>query len=143
MENQFNRNKLIGIAIGVIAFFTTSYLVQNLLFKQPKFEDNLAKIANEVNKTCPKMIDQDTRLDNVVAHSNNKFQYNYTLVNLSAETVDTIKFHQLVDANIINNVKSNPDLKIYRDNKTTIGYLYKDFSGNYLMRISVTPEMYQ
>jgi hypothetical protein len=36
--------------------------------------------ANELNKSCLMMVDQDTRLDNAVALPENVFQYNYTLI---------------------------------------------------------------
>ena len=42
----------------------------------------LGKLSDEINKTCPKMIDKETRLDNSVALSNRTIQYNYTLLNL-------------------------------------------------------------
>jgi len=142
MDNKKNTNKFIGILVGVVAFVGTSYLVQNLLFKQPKIDEFLLQVANGVNKTCPKMMDADTRLDNVTTLPNNKFQYNYTLVNLSKEQVDTIKMHQLIDANIINGVKTSQDFKIFREHKTTIGYYYKDKEGKYIMRLFVTPQMY-
>lgn len=43
---------------------------------------------------------------------------------------------------IINTVKSNPDLQIYRDMKVTMTYNYNDRDGIYLFKIPVTPEMY-
>lgn len=88
------------------------------------------------------MVDQNTRLDNVAAFPNNIFQYNYTLVNLekSEVNIDTVK--KYLEPNIINNVKTNPDLKPYRDNKVTMAYNYRDKNGVFVLKIEVTPEMY-
>jgi hypothetical protein len=88
------------------------------------------------------MVDQDTRLDNAVALPGNVFQYNYTLVNLekSEVNIDTVK--KYIEPGIINNVKTSPDLKAYRDNKVTMAYYYKDKNGVFVLKISVTPDMY-
>ena len=48
--------------------------------------------ASELNKSCPMMVDQDTRLDNAIALPENVFQYNYTLVNLTKDELDLEKF---------------------------------------------------
>jgi hypothetical protein len=43
---------------------------------------------------------------------------------------------------LINGVKTNPDMKINRDNNTTMGYYYKDKNGEFLFKILVTPDLY-
>lgn len=89
------------------------------------------------------MVDQFTRLDNSVALPDNSFQYNYTLVEVTKDEViiDTVK--KYIEPNILNTVKTNPDLKFFRDNKTTLIYNYKDMNGEFVHKFSVTPEMYQ
>lgn len=136
------RNSIIGIVVGAITFAATSFLVKNYLFKEPTFDKILMETASELNKTCPIMVDSETRLDNAIALPENKFQYNYTLVNLSADQIDTIEAHKLLDEGIINNVKTNPDLKTFREKKVTMGYYYKDKDGKYLMKLNVTPDLY-
>jgi hypothetical protein len=97
-----------------------------MFFKQPSFNKEMMQVASELNKTCPIMVDDQTRLDNAVALPGNSFQYNYTLINLtkSEVNIDTIK--KYLEPSIINNVRTNPGLKIYRDNKVTMIYYYKD-----------------
>jgi len=89
------------------------------------------------------MIDQYTRLDNAMALPNNSFQYNYTLINIDKSEVNLDTVKKYIEPNIINNVKTNPDLKIYRENKTTMIYNYRDKNGIFVVRIAVTPEMYK
>jgi len=48
----------------------------------------------------------------------------------------------MLSRDFINNVKTNPDLKIYRDNKVTMAYNYKDKNGIFVLKISVTPGLY-
>jgi hypothetical protein len=131
--------KLLGIIVGVI----TCFIIQQLFFKAPSFDKAMMDVASELNKSCPIMVDSETRLDNTVALPNNAFQYNYTLINLdkSEVIIDTVK--KYLEPGIINNVKTNPDLKIYRDNKTTMIYYYKDKNGEFVYKLSVTPDMYK
>jgi hypothetical protein len=133
------RNSILGIVVGAIAYFA----VQHFLLKPPSIDKIIMNAASELNKTCPVMIDQETRLDNAVAMPNKSFQYNYTLINLnkSEVNIDTVK--KYIEPTIINNVRTNPDLKIYRDNKITMIYYYRDKNGVFVHKLSVTPEMYK
>ena len=89
------------------------------------------------------MIDQYTRLDNTVAFPNKSFQYNYTLINMDKSEVNLDTVKKYIEPGIINNVKTNPDLKIYRENNTTMIYNYRDKNGVFVLKIAVTPEMYK
>lgn len=141
-DDKNNRNKIIGTVVGIVVFGLSYLAVQQLFFKPVSLDKAMMEAASELNKTCPIMVDQDTRLDNAVALPGNIFQYNYTLVNLykSEVNIDTVK--KYFEPGIINNVKTNPDLKVYRDNKVTMAYYYKDKNGEFVLRISVTPDMY-
>jgi hypothetical protein len=121
----------------------TLVLVQQFFFKAPSYDEVMMQAASEINKSCPFMVDQETRLDNAVALPGNVFQYNYTLVNMEKATTDISQLENYLKPTLINNVKSNPDMKINRDNKTTMGYYYKDRDGAFLFKILVTPDLYE
>ena len=87
------------------------------------------------------MIDEMTRLDNVLAISGKFMQFNYTLLNLDKSEIDMVT-HDL-ESSVINNVKTNPTMKIYRDNKATVIFNYKDKNGAFAWELSVTPDMYE
>lgn len=89
------------------------------------------------------MVDEETRLNNVVAMPNNIFQYNYTLVNYEKSEVDVEEFKSYITPNLVNNVKTNPDMKAYRDNDVTLAYNYKDKNGIYILKINVGPDLYK
>jgi hypothetical protein len=73
---------------------------------------------------------------------NNIVQYNYTLVNLDKYEVNIDTVIKYIKPGLINNVKTNPDLKAYRDNKVTMAYNYKDKNGVFVLKINVTPDLY-
>lgn len=130
---------MIGVAIGV----GTMIAVQQIFFKTPSYDKEMMEVASELNKSCPIMVDEITRLDNTIALPNNTFQYNYTLVNTDKATLDTADMKNYLTPTIINFVKTNPQMKIQRDHKTTVNYYYKDKSGQYLFTVSVTPDKYE
>ena len=137
------KKKLTGAIVSIIAFGLSYYAVQQIFLKPPSLDKVMMQAASELNKTCPIMVDQYTRLDNAVALPDNSFQYNYTLVNLTKGEVNLDTVKKYVEPGILNNVKTNPDMKIYRDNKTTMIYYYKDKNGEFVHKFSVTPDMYQ
>lgn len=113
------------------------------LFRKPAFDKALMETASEINKSCPIMIDNATRLDNAVALPNDVFQYNYTLVSMTKDSVNIDELKAYLEPAITNFVKTNPDMQTMRDNKVTVNYYYKDREGVYLFTISVKPEQYE
>jgi predicted amidophosphoribosyltransferase len=74
---KWDKKQLIGITVGVLAFFLSYYGVQQMFFKLPSFDKQMMEMASELNKNCPIMVDQETRWDNCIALPDNAFQYNY------------------------------------------------------------------
>ncbi|MEQ9375004.1 MAG: hypothetical protein RIG68_07505 [Imperialibacter sp.] len=142
MQEPEKKKKNIPALIGIVAGGLTMILVQQFFFKAPSYDQQMMSAASEINKSCPMMVDQETRLDNAVALPENVFQYNYTLVNMEKASTDASQLENYLKPILINNVKSNPDMKINRDNKTTMGYYYKDKNGEFLFKVLVTPDLY-
>jgi len=137
-----NKNKIVGIIVGVIAFSLAYYGAQQFFFKSASLDKDMMSVASEINKTCPIMVDSETRLDNSVALPDKVFQYNYTLVNVDKSHADTLSMKNYLEPIITNQVKSNPQMQYQRDHKWTLNYLYKDKNGLYLLAVRVTPDKY-
>ena len=103
----------------------------------------LIQAAKEWNKSCPIAIDKNTRLDSMSVASNNVFNYHYTLVGISNGDLDTTRAKAIMEPTIINIVKTNDAMQIFRDANVTLIYYYRDKNGNYTMSIPVTPDMYK
>lgn len=142
-EKTKKKKKALPFIIYIVVFGLSYFTVQQLFFKVPTFDKAMMAIASEINKTCPIMIDAETRLDNTVSLPKNIFQYNYTLINIEKATADTVGMKDYLEPTITNFVKTNPQMKAQRDLKTTINYYYKDKAGNFLFLISVTPDQYE
>ncbi len=132
----------IAFAVAFGLFFMIGYFAVGFLEK-PTYNKAMMEIASEMNKSCPIMIDNATRLDNSIVLPDNVFQYNYTLVNMTKDSIMIDDLKNYLEPTIINFVKTNPDMKKMRDFKTTVNYYYKDKTGVYLFTISVKPEQYE
>jgi hypothetical protein len=135
-----NKLKIPGLITGAIAFLISYYLFNQFVFVS--YDKVMMQTASELNKTCPIMVDSETRLDNTIALPDNVFQYNYTLINLSKEEADIEGLKSYLEPTIINFVRTNPQMQIQRDHKTTITYYYKDKEGNFLFDVKVSPDLY-
>jgi hypothetical protein len=136
----------IGFTIALAIFYAIGQFGGEKIsgfFKKPAFDKAMVDIANEINKTCPIMVDNATRLDNSIALPNNVFQYNYTLVMMVKDSINLNDLRNYLEPRILNDVKTNPGMKFIRDNKVTVNYSYKDMTGVNLFTISVSPEQYQ
>ena len=106
-------------------------------------DETLKELAAELNKSCPTMIDSETELTSVVGMPNNELQYNYILVNYEKEGFDVQTFETNMRSIISNAIISNPDLKVFRDMKTTLSYQYNDKNGMYILKLSFQPDLYK
>lgn len=135
-------NSMIGLIVGAVFFSLSYYGVQQIFFRPPSFDKAMMATAGELNKSCPIMVDEHTRFDNAVAMANNSFQYNYSIVDVEATAINPDTLKKYILPGIVNNVKTSPDLKFIRDHKTTLIYNYRDKNGVFVLKINVTPEMY-
>ncbi len=96
----------------------------------------------EANKHCPIQVDSILKLESTLALPIATFRYNYTL---KYDTVkyDIHEFEKALRKTTVNNVKTSPDGKMFRDFYTTLEYNYSDTLGNYLFRIIIRPEDYK
>src|SRR5690606_22792593 len=138
-----NKKKIIPTLVGIIAFGLSFFAVQHFFFKKPSFDRVVIEASNEINKTCPLMVDRDTRLDNTIAMPNNELVYNYTLVNIEKQDLDIEEFKNFIEPNVVNNMKTHPDMKLYRENRITMTYNYKDKNVVFILKINVSPEKYE
>lgn len=144
-KRKKRRNLIIGLVVAftVVGLMGASILTMQNVFKPFVTGKVLETAVNEVNKNCPVMVDEYTRLDSASLVSDHEMQYNYTLINTELEEVNQDTVKKYVMPEIINNVKTSPDLKAFRDLKTTLIYSYRDKNGLAILKIPVTPEMYE
>ena len=140
-EEKSGKRKTLGMITGVV-FFAIAYYGTKQFFKKD-FESVLKNAALELNKQTPMQIDQYSRLDSASTIGKTNFVYHYTLNDIVKSEVNIDTVDKYIRPNIIENVKSNPDLKVFRDNNVTLDYKYYDKNGEFALDVSVTPELYR
>ena len=112
-----------GISFG-IAFFVANYF-----FSRNTDTPNgmLIEVSKQMNKSMPKMMDAETRLDSTSVQ-NETLNYHYTLINISDENkyidFDTVK--EQMKAKAQDNLATNPVMEEYRKNNISLHYIFKD-----------------
>ena len=134
------KGNILGFAVGAIAFALTYYGVQQIF--KPDMEKELKKVAVEINKQSPIQVDQLTRLDSASSKGKTNLIYYYTLLETERSEVNFDTVNKYIRSGIIESLKINPDVKVFRDNNITLDYNYFDRNGEFVTEISVTPEMY-
>ena len=81
----------------------------------------------QVNKQCPVLLDTETRLDSTGTNPGRVVIYYLTLTqqlkaNINIEEVRQFLTYQI----IINNIRTNEQMKFMRDNDVTFDYKYQD-----------------
>lgn len=137
-----DKKQIRGIVIGAICFAAAYVFVQQVVFKPPRIDKQLMKMASEANANCPFMIDSITRWDNAMAMDERTLQYNYT-VDVCRDSIDIAYFTDILSAQITNHVRTSPDMKYLREKKVTFVYNYKDIDGVFITKIEVTPDKYK
>lgn len=132
-----------GILIAIFFLGLTYFLIQQFFFKEPSFDKEIEKASMALNKECPMIIDQYTRLDHTEALPNKTIKYNYTLVEMEKSEVQIDTIRKYVEPAIIENIRNNADMKAYRNNKTTFVYSYKDKNGVFVYEFKATPDVYE
>ncbi|WP_185155718.1 hypothetical protein [Dysgonomonas sp. 521] len=104
-------------------------------------ESRLQTIAKETNKDCPKILDNWTRLDSCVAVGGSDFEYHLTIMQIVI--ADTTNFKTQLKPQLVQVLKTMPDLKIFRDNDITVKYTYNDADGKYIFSEVIAPQEYK
>lgn len=102
----------------------------------------LTKMAEDLNLSSPTVLDQHTRFDSAIVTPENIFQYYYTIIyaNNPSELLSNQK-EELV-SNMKKAFTTDRSLQVFKDNKVTIQYIYKDTAQNIIDIITIDSEAY-
>lgn len=134
------RNALIIFsAIGFVVAYSLSYS----LFST-SVEDKIGKLVIEMSKSCPKMMDEFTRLDSVVSPKNSRtIKYCYTLSGIDTDSLDLNVVRSNLRGVIIDGIKTSPEMKDLKDNDVLFDYLYFGKNKKKILEINIVPAEYK
>jgi len=102
----------------------------------------LSDRARIMNKDCPFIIDDNTRLDSVNSPGANILQNNYTLLNDIVDDIDVVAFQNIFKPEIINYLEGTPETEDFRKNNATLVYKYFDKEKKFVTDIVLLPGEY-
>lgn len=125
--------------VTVIPVFVLTAVITTQLLSKKDIGNELVKMSEEINKNCPVMVDEATRLDSVSVVDSKSVQYNYSVMTINKDSL-TVDLEE-VKAFLKNNSQSNLDtikqMELYREKKIPLNYHYNDKNGKYLLDYTV------
>ncbi|MCK9574741.1 MAG: hypothetical protein WC979_03205 [Candidatus Pacearchaeota archaeon] len=120
-----------------------------LSYSQTISDEQILVLLNQsavtMNTTCPRMIDDITRLEFTKVYPPKTIDYNYTLLapksNFTDLQISEIK--SKMEVSLIQNIRINSAMGILRDNNVTFIYTYKDMNGVSFFSVIIYPYQYK
>ncbi len=109
----------------------------------PEKNRNLVSATAYLNERCPEMVDSDTRLDSVFLSQEGYLSFFYTLPGREYASISGTAFYAYMMPEIIDNVRTNRDLKMHRDSSLTMVFNYRDRNGVQITKLTVEPDKYK
>jgi hypothetical protein len=139
-EKKKKRIASMGAVIGACSAMAVSALVMQNNYLSDR---DLLKEVQNGNKLCPIMLDEYTRVDSFSMPGSKTFMQHTTAIGIVKEeaNLDTIK--KYIEPNLLENTRTNPQLKPARNSKVTFIYSFNDMNGEVFYEYTVTPKMYK
>jgi len=140
--SKFSTTKVIlWMAAGVLAGYLVWWVLPGFFQKEedPRSQEYLSRIAAEINRSVPVMIDQETELM-PVAGAPGMLIYNYRLVGYSVTKLDHQKFAAGAKQRVTQGACERPETRDeFLKKGVTLRYSYFDKDQQHIATIDVTP----
>ncbi|MCL1956090.1 MAG: hypothetical protein FWF63_02095 [Fibromonadales bacterium] len=129
--------------IGIIGFIVS--IIGVVFEKMYKITDeNIGSFAEGQNSNLPKDVDKITRCEKIKTMPGKVWIYQMTVLNQADLSKIAVNLNSdAVRQNILNNIKTAADMKVFRDSDVTICYEYSDEAGNILATLKFAPSDYK
>jgi hypothetical protein len=128
--------------IGIIAAVAIIALIVQKIFFSNSLDKDVADFVKVMNKTCPDMIDPETRLDKVLATSDKNLQFNYTLIHMIKDSIPIASMKRYLEPVILEKIKNSSTLRRFMTKDLTWIYSYSDRKGVFVFKVTYTPKMF-
>jgi hypothetical protein len=142
LEKQRKKKLLIRNIIKIIFIIILIGVAQYYFVKGQPRNKELSTLVFKYNAACPILISNDIRMESVNQLSDNRVQYDFTLVQVIKESINVTDLKKQVEKEIRSIAKKNPSLEAFRDNNSTVSYHYMDKNQQDLFTITLTPDRY-
>jgi hypothetical protein len=144
-QNNMNRSAIIKTILGIGFGVLIGYVVWRAgpeyfkTWEDPRSQAHLSKVAAELNRSVPVMIDKETEL--LPSQGlDGMFIYNYRLVSYSAAQIDAKKFAAGAKQRLVQGACHTPETRDdFLKKGVTLRYSYYDKDKQPIATVDVTP----
>ncbi len=132
---------IVWVGAGLIAGYLVWWVLPGFFQKEedPRSQEYLSRIAAEINRSVPVMIDQETELM-PVAGAPGMLIYNYRLVGYSVTKLDHQKFAAGAKQRVTQGACGRPETRDeFLKKGVTLRYSYFDKDKQHIATVDVTP----
>lgn len=105
--------------------------------------DKLQKIADETNKTLPKVIDEYTFMESCQLKPDTTLIYSYEVKStLIFSPKELSLYEQQIKNQLIDNIKKDPAYNFFKENNVNFEHVYLNSNGISLANIKLNPDDY-
>jgi hypothetical protein len=140
---NYTTNLAVAILVGVFGLILGKYIWGVFTSNQNSFDKMLVETANQINQNTPMIVDSETRLDSTLALPGKRFTYYFTLYNYTIDEIDAEDFEKSMRPNMLNNLKTSPDMNVFRNNNVDLQYIYRDKNGMEIVNIEINHKDYK
>jgi len=147
MANIAKHKITLGIAAATFIGLMAIALIPTLANKNRQqlggelLNKELIQLTSEWNKHAPLMLNADIRIDNLIAGVEKTLQVSVTIVSMTKDELSDSVLTKC-KAILLDLVKTDPEMEIFRQKKVSILFMYKDMNGSYICDVTLTPDMY-
>ncbi|MFN0306227.1 MAG: hypothetical protein ACKVQU_38390 [Burkholderiales bacterium] len=105
------------------------------------FEERwLAETATDLNRSLPKQVDAETRLEGVTAGPGRRLNYQYTLISRTASSMDIESFNANMQPLLRTSICGKGGMQALIKNGVTLSYNYRGRDGKFVSMIEILPQ---
>ncbi len=132
------------LIIGAVLLCVLIFVAVKLIYFRPSSPDReIMKFARVMTEHCPSMVDRETRLDKVTFLSGNTLQFDYSLINFDKDSIPVTNLQKFMEPEIYKKIKTSPTLSKYLSKNLTWIYTYNDRNGDFIFKITFTPDQFK
>lgn len=132
-----------AVIAAAVAFVASQHLVRGLFARKeakPTSREFLVRVADEINKSNPRILDEETELTTVTGLEG-VLVYNYRLLNKSAGNIDGPTLGSTLRPRVTNAACANSETRdTFLAKGVTLRYWYADKAGAFVTTFDVTPK---
>jgi hypothetical protein len=134
------KSKIFGATLICVVLLGAIYFI---FVKTSSPDEEVIKFAEEMNSRCPVMVDLEIRLDEVKVLADQTLLFNHTFIYNVKDSLRVNDLKRFFEPMILNNIKKSPILNKYLDKNLTWIYSYNDKLGNFLFKLTYTPDRFK